>query len=257
MDQAPRNDHPGPRPPRPHRELLDTVRRRAGLPVALGGIAVAAVVVSAALAWTGDDAPSQLQAVGAGPASSTVVVTTAVPVDTTTPVTTTARVAATTVVVKATKAPPTTGRTAPPTTAAATTPTAAPTTTTTSTSVPPPLCDSADVVVTVATDRSTYARGDPVFVTASAQNKGSHPCMPISPHFQFFDQTGAGVGTISVLDAAPMPGEPSPVWAPGQALSLSESWDCIGSVGCPPGRYTVEASYGPTYRPATASFTVT
>lgn len=270
----PWTDHPGPRPHRSQEELLDTVRqraaairrRRARLSVALGGLA-AIVVVSAALAGAGDQTPSQLQVVGGGPTSSTVVVTTAAAVETTTtattaPVTTTVRPPAPTVVVTATNAPATTGRTAPPTTAAAPSPTAAPATTTTSTSAPPPLCDPADVVVTATTDRSTYARGEPVKVTASAQNKGSRPCMPENPGFAFFDQTGAGVGTIAVADAftMPTPTDPHPVWAPGQVLSLTESWGQYcdpGTLGCPPGKYTVLVTFGPDFRAAPVPFTIT
>ena len=259
----PWTDQPGPRPQRSKEQLLDGVRQRAGairrgrrarVSAALGGV-VAVLLVATALARAGDDAASELQVVGP-PSTTTVTVvdTTAVVAMTTTSppppeTTTTSGVRAT--------VPPTT-RTTPPSTAAPAT--TAPSTTSTTAPVTPVTCDASEVLVTATTDRSTYPRGETVTVTAAALNRGSRVCFTYDPKLDFFTAAGAGVGGVAIADAFTMgePDEPQPTWDPGETLSLPFQWPQLCGAGepCPPGQFTVVATFGP-FRSAPAAFTIT
>lgn len=261
----PWTDQPGPRPHRSEEQLLDAVRQRAGairrarrarLSAGLGGV-VAVVLVAAALARAGDDPSSELRVVGpASTTSTTAVSTTAVAAETTTTSTAPAETTTTTGVPA-----PSTTRTTPPTTAAppAPTTTAAPATTTTAAATRV-TCDASEVVVTATPDRSAYPQGSTVTVTAAALNRGSRVCFTYDPRLEFFNAAGAGVGGVAVADAFTMsrPGEPPPAWDPGETLSLPFQWPqrCGAGEPCPPGQYTVVATFGP-FRSAPATFTVT
>lgn len=260
----PWTDQPGPRPHRSEEQLLDAVRQRAGairrarrtrLSAGLGG-AVAVVLVAAALVRAGDDPSSELRVVG--PASTTS--TTAVAAETTT---TSAAPAETTTTTGVPAPAPSTTRTTPPTTEAAPAPTttAAPATTSTTTAaVTRVTCDAPEVVVTATPDRSAYPQGSTATVTAAALNRGSRVCFTYDPRLEFFNAAGAGVGGVAVADAFTMgrPGEPPPAWDPGETLSLPFQWPLRCGTGdpCPPGQYTVVATFGP-FRSAPATFTVT
>lgn len=267
----PWTDLPGPRPHRSEADVLAAVRRRAGvirrvrrarLSAALGGV-VAVLLVATALARAGDDPSSKLEVVGPAPSTSTTVAsTTTVAAGTTTapaPAPTTTAAPATV---------PATTRTTPPTTAAAptttapttTAPTTAAPTTTTTAPVTRVTCDASEVLVTATPDRSTYPVGSTVTVTAAALNRGSRVCFPYDPKLEFFNAAGAGVGGVAVADAFTMggPNGPPPAWDPGETLSLPFQWPtrCGAGAPCPPGQYTVVATFGP-FRSAPAPFSVT
>ena len=261
----PWTDQPGPRPQRSEEQLLDAVRRRAGairrarrarLSAGLGGV-VAVLLVAAALARAGDDPSSELRVVGpASTTSTTVVSATSVAADATT---TTAPAETTTTTVVPATVPPTT-RTTPPTTEAPTTTTTAPPATTSTTApVTRVTCDASEVLVTATPDRSTYPQGSTVTVTAAALNRGSRVCFTHDPKLEFFNAAGAGVGGVAVADAFTMggPNGPPPAWDPGETLSLPFQWPqrCGAGDPCPPGQYTVIATFGP-FRSAPATFTV-
>ncbi|MDP1807819.1 MAG: hypothetical protein Q8K72_21760, partial [Acidimicrobiales bacterium] len=94
---------------------------------------------------------------------------------------------------------------------------------------------------------------------AAALNQGLRVCFTHDPSLEFFDPAGAGLGGMAVADAFTMgrPGEPPPTWEPGETLLLPFDWapPCDAGGACPPGRYTVVASFGP-FRSAPASFTI-
>ena len=245
--------------------MLDAVRRRAGairrarrarLSAALGCVA-AVLMVATALARTGEDPSSELQVVG--PASTT---TTSVAVTTTGPAMTTivgGAAETTTTGVPAT-VPPTT-RTVPPTTEAPAAPatTQAPASTTT-TRPSPGACDTAAIVVTATTDRTTYAMGDVVTVTAEAVNRGSRPCAPADPSLEFFTPAGRSVGGMATADrfTMPTPSDPYPTWDPGEVFSGRYQWpSACQSDACSLGQYTVVVTFGGMFRSAPAPFTVT
>ena len=102
--------------------------------------------------------------------------------------------------------------------------------------------------------------GSTVTVTAAALNRGSRVCFTYDPKLEFFIAAGAGVGGVAVADAftTSRPGEPPPAWDPGETLSLPFRWPqlCGAGSACPPGQYTVVATFGP-FRSAPAAFTVT
>ena len=267
----PWTDQPGPQPQRSEEQLLDAVRRRAGairrgrrarLSAGLGGV-VAVLLVAAALVRGGDDPSSELRVVGPASTTSTAVAPTAPVAADTTTTTTTAPAETTTTGVPAT-VPPTT-RTTPPTTptteapAPATTTTAPPATTSTTAPVTRVTCDASEVLVTATPDRSTYPQGSTVTVTAAALNRGSRVCFTYDPKLEFFNAAGAGVGGVAVADAFTMggPNGPPPAWDPGETLSLPFQWPqrCGAGDPCPPGQYTVIATFGP-FRSAPATFTV-
>lgn len=255
----PWTDQPGPRPNRSEQELLAAVRRRAGdirrarrtrLSAGLGGV-VAMLAMATALARVGDDSSSsELRVIGPAATTSTteLVATTLVGQPTTTTTSPAAQ--------PATTHPPPTTRTSPPTTEApATTTTAlAPATTTT---LRPSLvvCDPADVVVTATLDRSTYQAGEPIRLTASAQNRGTQTCVPRNPSAEVFDSAGALVTRVATADAftMPSPSDPAPAWEPGETLSLPFPSSLCS---CSPGSYTVVVTFGGTYRSAPAPFAV-
>ena len=243
--------------------MLEAVRRRAGairrgrrtrVAAGLGGV-VAVLLVTTALARAGDDPSSELRVVGPAPSTSTTMAsTTTVAAETTT----TTAPAATTTAAPATV--PATTRTVPPTTVAGPTTTEAPATTSTTVTVTRVTCDASEVLVTATPDRSTYPVGSTVTVTAAALNRGSRVCFTYDPKLEFFNAAGAGVGGVAVVDAFTMggPNGPPPAWDPGETLSLPFQWPsrCGAGEPCPPGQYTVVATFGPL-RSAPASFTVT
>lgn len=252
----PWTNHPGPTPHRSEAELLETVRlrarairraRRARLSAAMGGV-LAVLVAATALARAGDDPSTKLEVVGPVSTTATTTPTTAAPTTTTTPT-----AAVSTTIRSPTTVPPTTARTTRP----------APTTTVPRTTTTAPdvrvACDASEVVVTATTDRSTYPQGAKVVVTAKALNRGSRPCFPHDPSLQIFNAAGVGLGGIGVADAFTMgsPGEPPPTWSPGETLSWPYEWSQpCGAGPCPPGQYTVVASFGP-FRSTPATFTIT
>ena len=119
-------------------------------------------------------------------------------------------------------------------------------------------CGPTEVLVTATPTRATYAPGETITVTAAAENRSGHSCYPADPRLEFSDGSGKGLGGVAVADMFTMgaPGEPPPSWAPGRVLSAPFTWQCPGSPGgCPPGGYTVVASFG-SFRSAPASFAV-
>lgn len=252
----PWTDHSGPTPHRSQAQLLEAVRERAGairrarrarLSAAIGGV-LALLVVATALARAGDDPSTKLEV--AGPVTTTTAPATTL----TAQATTTTPAAVSTTIRVPTTVPPTTARTTRP----------EPTTTVPKTTTTAPdvrvACEASDVVVTATPDRSTYPQGAKVVVTAAAVNRGSRLCFPYDPSVQFFNAAGAGVGGGAVVDAftMPVPGGPLPTWDPGEKLSMPFDWAqlCVEGGTCPPGRYTVVATFGP-FRSAPAPFTIT
>lgn len=147
------------------------------------------------------------------------------------------------------------------TTVAAQATTAVPSTTTTSTTLPlPPPCAPADVMVSATVDKATYATGEIVNVAVAAQNRSGHVCQPVDPSVEFRDAAGnsLGGGAIADIFTMPVPGQPPPHWNPGQTLSTTFGWrpTCPPMNGpCPPGTYSVTATFGP-FRSAPTPFSI-
>ena len=271
----PWTDHAGPTPERSQEELLTLVqararklrRRRVRTSASMGALAVMAVVVLAIAAIDRTPDRTSLRVTGPPPPSSGIADATAsVETSTTVPPPAPASTLAPASSTVPTVSPTTSLRpapTAPVGSGAATTAAAASTTTTSTTLRPLVACTPGEVVVTVATDRTTYAPGETVRITAAAQNRSDHACHPVDPRFEFSQEPGTPLGGVAVADMFTMgrPGEPPPRWEPGQTLTAPLEWapTCPPSHSarsCPPGVYTVVASFGSS-RSAPARFSIT
>ncbi len=254
-------------PNRSRDELLGEVvrrgeglRRRRRLVGGLGGglALVLAVGGVAAVVGSGDDRVTNLAAGGPtttaaafGPATGGTVFAVDAP-------TTTAGPEATTVTTR--RAVVTTLPPAPEPTVVTTSPPAPPTTV----AVNEPQCSAAQVEVTLAFPKSTYAVGEPVVGQASVRNRSGAPCYYFSytQSMEFRNAGGTPVSPGSTMIADAFRATPL---APGQALGpAAVSWDqraCDPDPACPqapPGTYTGFVSWsfdGPPIA-ATASFAI-
>ena len=117
--------------------------------------------------------------------------------------------------------------------------TAAPASTTT-TLAPLTACDPDDVVVPATPDRTTFPRGTSVTVVASAQNRGSRPCLGYDPGIQFWNPAGTSEGGTATTGG-------STEWEPGQVVSKTFEWPALcgdPKHACPAGTYTVVVFFG-------------
>lgn len=275
----PWNDRGGPVPERSEHELLAVVKSRAGrirrrrvVSVSAGAVACLATVVLAvaALAGSGQGGASALRVTGPGPSepattptepsSSTTTSSTVLPISTTS-----SSVVRPVPFPAATTPPVTTKPT--PTVAPTTTVGPAPSSSTSSTwATFPPLveCTASEVVVSATTEKLTYAPGEVITATLTAQNRSTHPCALLDSGYVVKDAAGKQVGGMMSVDInLPVPGQPPQPWNPGQTLGGTETWQqtCVPANGtglpgaCPPGSYTITATFGP-FSSAPATFTI-
>ena len=267
----PWNDRSGPVPERSEDELLAVVksraariRRRRVVSASAGAVACLVTVVLAvsALAGSGDGGASSLRVTGPGPSepATTLPEPSSTTLSTVPPAPSTSSSTPSSVVRPVPLA--TTATTRPVTTTPTTTPAPTPTTTSTSTTVAPVVaCAASEVVVTATPAKAVYASGDAVSATVSAQNRSTHPCVPVDPAYEIRDAAGKSLGGGAVADIftfPPGPGQTPQPWNPGQTLSITVTWPqmCPPANGpCPPGTYTITATFGP-YRSAPAPFTI-
>jgi hypothetical protein len=246
-------DGPGPRPQRSEHELFEEVQRRAGtirrgrrarLAAGLGTV-VGVLAVATALAQAGDDPSSEMQVVGPPPTTSTSILVTTLPPP---PLPTTTGPAPTTI------AP------APATTRAPTISTTRLPATSTSTTVAVTLrqCDAADVVVTAAPERPSYARTERPTIVSTAVNRSSRPCeAPLTKVVEFFDSAGRPAGGVGVSISVSAEDVAGYTWAPGETLTGNmPGFLSCSDQPCLPGTYTAVMSFGP-FRSPPATFTVT
>jgi hypothetical protein len=142
---------------------------------------------------------------------------------------------------------PTTVLTQPPTTTPVTIP---PSTTPTTTAAAARACAAGELVVTVTTDKPTYAAGETIHATATARNASSHPCHPIDEvRWSWTDAAGRAVtgGEGVYMDYVS-----GSAWAPGDTRQFTSQWNqrCDGhgetcpAGPAPRGRYTFRFTGG-------------
>jgi cytoskeletal protein RodZ len=281
----PWTDGNGPTPERSERELLalvkaraGTIRRRRRVSVSAAATSSVAVLILAVTTLVGRSAdsghPTALRVTG--PATSVTseeggggVASADLPEPATTSTTGVTAAAASSMP----PPPPTVRTTLPPatggtgTTAAvrsAPVTTVPPSTSTTSTTVAPlPVCSPSDVLVTVTTDKASYAAAETVRFELAAANGSGHACAPADFRAEVRDPNGTSIAGMAEVDrfTLPLPGQPPMRWEPGQTLTTSFGWTPAcpptnSPASCPPGTYTVTASFG-SFRSAPTGFKVT
>ena len=121
-------------------------------------------------------------------------------------------------------------------------------------------CTASETVVTATPDESSYPAGSIVDVLVEAQNRSSRACPPFDPRIEIRNSAGTTVGGAAVAGVFTrfVPGEPLPVWEPGETLSHYVGWYavCLDGAPCPPGSYTATALVG-NLRSAPATFFIT
>lgn len=120
-------------------------------------------------------------------------------------------------------------------------------------------CTASEALVTAAPDESSYPAGSIVDILVEAENRSSRPCPPFDPRVEI-RSAGTTVGGAAVAGVFTrfVPGEPLPVWEPGETLSHYVGWFavCPDGAPCPPGSYTATALVG-NLRSSPATFTIT
>jgi hypothetical protein len=185
----------------------------------------------------------------------------AAPVETTTsfpePSSTTATLMTTTVpVVPTTRSasPFTTLRRGATTTIARGTTTSRPASPTTTSGAPPP-CTPAQIEITAATEKASYARNEKVRVDSTLRNRSADTCFFVSYSFSASFRNPAGE-ELSAYNSNPA-GSPNRPFAPGQVIRASATWDPLACAdptcfAAPGGDYSVLVTWGFPGGPYTA-----
>jgi hypothetical protein len=189
-------------------------------------IGLAALILSVAgLVAAATHDPDEEMARGAAPVETT----TSFPEPTSTSSTTTTLMTTTVPVVPTTRSgsPSTTLRRGVTTTVARGTTTSRPASPTTTSATAPP-CTAAQIEITAATEKASYARNEKVKVDSTLRNRSADTCFFVSYSFSasFRDPRG---DERNAYNSNP-PGSPDTPLAPGQVIRASATWDPLA---CP------------------------
>ena len=131
----------------------------------------------------------------------------------------------------------------------------------------PPQCSASDAVLTVSTDKSSYAAGATITAIATVTNHSSRPCSIASGNAAFtYYISNSTMGTVWVsCGNPPQPCSTPPtqrILAHGASYSMTAAWNqqnCRRTTGpctqVAPGTYTLAVDYG--YSEAQDNFTIT
>ena len=215
-------------------------------------IALAALLLAVAgLVAAATHDPDEEMAGGAAP-----VETTAFPEPTSTSSTTPALMTTTLPIVPTTRSgsPATTVRRGVPTTVARGTTTSRPASPTTTSATAPP-CTAAQIEITAATEKASYARNEKVKVDSTLRNRSADTCFFVSYTFSasFRDPRGDELNAYNSNPA----GSPDRPFAPGQVIRASATWDPLACpdptcFAAPAGDYSVLVTWGFPGGPYTA-----